>query len=318
MNTSKFVAPNTVFDSSVAFLRNTTFDSSVYLQGVTHITLGAEDVINSSTPYALVVGTIGTDVSIQYRQLGTMAWEASAGYYYSSQVDGLISDVSLVANTKIQDVSTAAFTYLEDLSTRVDGIDLLIDDVSLVANNKFVDVSTAAFTYLEDLSTRVDGIDLLIDDVSLVANNKFVDVSTAAFTYLEDLSTRVDGKIDGVANVPVTGDASLYAYELNNVAYLKKIVAGSDIVITEDASTITISGAASTVSKYTDTFDPTGITQYYIPNTSTLITDGFVNVAVYEGNQQVFPDINVDASGNITIVWAEGSLSPTVKVVAMG
>jgi len=302
MNTSKFVAPNTVFDSSVAFLRNTTFDSSVYLQGVTHITLGAEDVINSSTPYALVVGTIGTDVSIQYRQLGTMAWEASAGYYYSSQVDGLISDVSLVANTKIQDVSTAAFTYLEDLSTRVDGID----------------VSTAAFTYLEDLSTRVDGIDLLIDDVSLVANNKFVDVSTAAFTYLEDLSTRVDGKIDGVANVPVTGDASLYAYELNNVAYLKKIVAGSDIVITEDASTITISGAASTVSKYTDTFDPTGITQYYIPNTSTLITDGFVNVAVYEGNQQVFPDINVDASGNITIVWAEGSLSPTVKVVAMG
>ena len=302
MNTSKFVAPNTVFDSSVAFLRNTTFDSSVYLQGVTHITLGAEDVINSSTPYALVVGTIGTDVSIQYRQLGTMAWEASAGYYYSSQVDGLISDVSLVANTKIQDVSTAAFTYLEDLSTRVDGID----------------VSTAAFTYLEDLSTRVDGIDLLIDDVSLVANNKFVDVSTAAFTYLEDLSTRVDGKIDGVANVPVTGDASLYAYELNNVAYLKKIVAGSDIVITEDASTITISGAASTVSKYTDTFDPTGITQYYIPNTSTLITDGFVNVAVYEGKQQVFPDINVDASGNITIVWAEGSLSPTVKVVAMG
>ena len=52
---AKYVQPNILFDSSVSFLRNVTFDSSVYLQGVTHI--NAPTAVTSGTPYALVLET---------------------------------------------------------------------------------------------------------------------------------------------------------------------------------------------------------------------------------------------------------------------
>ena len=84
---AKYVQPNFIVDSSAAFKRNVTFDSSVYLKGVTHISSPGALVAN--TPYALVVGTIGSDVSIQSRQLGTMAWETSTNYYGKTQVDAI-------------------------------------------------------------------------------------------------------------------------------------------------------------------------------------------------------------------------------------
>ena len=50
---AKYVQPNFIVDSSAAFLRNATFDSSVYLQGVTHI--NAPSAVSAGTPYAMVL-----------------------------------------------------------------------------------------------------------------------------------------------------------------------------------------------------------------------------------------------------------------------
>ena len=50
---AKYVQPNFIVDSSAAFLRNATFDSSVYLQGVTHI--NAPRAVSAGTRYALVL-----------------------------------------------------------------------------------------------------------------------------------------------------------------------------------------------------------------------------------------------------------------------
>jgi len=595
MNTSKFVAPNTVFDSSVSFLRNVTFDSSVYLQDTVHITLAAEDAIQSNTPYALVVGTIGTDVSIQYRQLGTMAFETSTNYYSKPEIDGSINylyawdlakDASIVnLRSNIGEVSTRVNTVegdiinldssivdldlltqqhttdIADVSSRVEDLEnaagnyvlkagdtmtgpltisngglVVAGDVSITTNGDLyvdgdttikgnltingslyvvdvetIDVSsayihlntgltgappsslqsgivvgrgseepyvfifdesqqtfrigiaaqtstgyldastqavatrqdnpladgiaywnatanrfdtTAGFTLTDvsnhfaaldasvvqnrtdiadvslrlanfspaDLSTRIwhteTSIGVLDGSVSFLfawdkakdasimridaSLNDVVDITTIIdgslnqlYTDIADVSSRVNilegdvsiakydinnletsvgvlnswnvnqdtsigvlnnaifdlsaNKLDSVANAITGSDAEIFATEVNNIAYLRTIEAsGNDIVITQDASTIYISAAAGTVSKYTDTFDPTGITQYFIPGTSTNITDGYASVAVYENNQQVFPDIDVAANGNITIMWAPGSLVPTVKVVALG
>lgn len=633
MNTSKFVAPNTVFDSSVSFLRNVTFDSSVYLQGTTHITFAAEDAFAGDTPYALVVGSIGTDVSIQYRQLGTMAFETSTNYYSKPEVDVLISDVSTALDTRLDFIDTsiagldasmgAAFVKNANQDTSIAALDLknqyqdtsiaaldlknqnqdssiaaldlsmgaafvknanqdssisLLDgliqnidssldlyvaksgdtmtgaliisngglqvagDVSITSNGDlyvdgdttikgnltingslyvvdvesidvssayihlntgltgtppsslqsgivvgrgdeepyvflfdesqqtfrigiaaqtstgYLDASTQAvatrqdnpladgiaywndtlnrfdtstgftaasvinhFAALDasvvqnrldiadvslrlanfsplDLSARIwdtetsigaldvytqalDGsIDFLFawdlaKDASIIridaSLNDVVDITTIIdaslnqlYTDIADVSSRVNvlegdvsvakydinnletsvgilntwninqdtsigvlnnaifdlssNKLDAVANAITGSDGEIFATEVNNIAYLRTIEAsGGDIVVTQDASTIYISASAGTVSRYTDSFDPTSLTQYVIPNASSGM-DQFAMVSVYENNQQVYPDIDVAANGDITIMWAPGSLSPTVKVIAVG
>lgn len=633
MNTSKFVAPNTVFDSSVSFLRNVTFDSSVYLQGTAHITLAADDVISGNTPYALVVGAIGTDVSIQYKQLGTMAFETSTNYYSKPEVDVLISDVSTALDTRLDFIDTsiaglnasmgAAFVKNANQDTSIAALDLknqnqdtsiaaldvknqnqdssivaldlsmgaafvknanqdssisLLDgliqnidssldlyvaksgdtmtgaliisngglqvagDVSITSNGDlyvdgdttikgnltingslyvvdvesidvssayihlntgltgtppsslqsgivvgrgdeepyvflfdesqqtfrigiaaqtstgYLDASTQAvatrqdnpladgiaywndtlnrfdtstgftaasvinhFAALDasvvqnrldiadvslrlanfsplDLSARIwdtetsigaldvytqalDGsIDFLFawdlaKDASIIridaSLNDVVDITTIIdaslnqlYTDIADVSSRVNvlegdvsvakydinnletsvgilntwninqdtsigvlnnaifdlssNKLDAVANAITGSDGEIFATEVNNIAYLRTIEAsGGDIVVTQDASTIYISASAGTVSRYTDSFDPTSLTQYVIPNASSGM-DQFAMVSVYENNQQVYPDIDVAANGDITIMWAPGSLSPTVKVIAVG
>lgn len=633
MNTSKFVAPNTVFDSSVSFLRNVTFDSSVYLQGTAHITFAAEDAFAGDTPYALVVGSIGTDVSIQYRQLGTMAFETSTNYYSKPEVDVLISDVSTALDTRLDFIDTsiagldasmgAAFVKNANQDTSIAALDLknqyqdtsiaaldlknqnqdssiaaldlsmgaafvknanqdssisLLDgliqnidssldlyvaksgdtmtgaliisngglqvagDVSITSNGDlyvdgdttikgnltingslyvvdvesidvssayihlntgltgtppsslqsgivvgrgdeepyvflfdesqqtfrigiaaqtstgYLDASTQAvatrqdnpladgiaywndtlnrfdtstgftaasvinhFAALDasvvqnrldiadvslrlanfsplDLSARIwdtetsigaldvytqalDGsIDFLFawdlaKDASIIridaSLNDVVDITTIIdaslnqlYTDIADVSSRVNvlegdvsvakydinnletsvgilntwninqdtsigvlnnaifdlssNKLDAVANAITGSDGEIFATEVNNIAYLRTIEAsGGDIVVTQDASTIYISASAGTVSRYTDSFDPTSLTQYVIPNASSGM-DQFAMVSVYENNQQVYPDIDVAANGDITIMWAPGSLSPTVKVIAVG
>jgi len=463
MNTSKYVAPNTVFDSSVAFLRNTTFDSSVYLQGVTHISDPSISV--AGTPYALVVESIGTDVEIKAKQLGTMAFETSTNYYSKPEVDGIVDNLesSIGAldvltqqhTTDIADISTRLSTLdVADLSTRVGDLETsvgilngiiqthdgsitylfnwdLAKDASIVelrAKDASQDASIAAldlltqnleasivridaslndvvditeiidaslnilYEGLDDVSSRVDDLETwqtatdasivridgsinylwswdLAKDASIVAlraKDASQDASIAALDlYVQDLSTRigtiddwqtyVDGslnrliakdasqdasinaldlltqqhtsdianvstnKLDAVANINVVGDASLFSYETGTVAYLKKLLAGSGIVITEDTSTITIAGDfASTVAKYTNTFSGVGSASLGILESTHNLGAGPLDVTVYENNQAVYPDIDCDANGNIVINWAPGSLGANCKYVIMG
>jgi len=297
MNTSKFVAPNTVFDSSVAFLRNTTFDSSVYLQGVTHISDPSISV--AGTPYALVVESIGTDVEIKAKQLGTMAFETSTNYYSKPEVDGIVDNLessigALRAKDASQDASIAALDlYVQDLSTRIGTID--------------------------DWQTYVDGSlnRLIAKDASQDASINALDLLTQQHT--SDIANVSTNKLDAVANINVVGDASLFSYETGTVAYLKKLLAGSGIVITEDTSTITIAGDfASTVAKYTNTFSGVGSASLGILESTHNLGAGPLDVTVYENNQAVYPDIDCDANGNIVINWAPGSLGANCKYVIMG
>jgi hypothetical protein len=137
MNISKFVAPNTVFDTSTSFLRNVTFDSSVYLQGVTHIS--SPGVTGAGTPYALVVDALGADASIQAKLLGTMAFETSTNYYGKTAVDNLIADVSGALDTRLDFIDTSIAgldsltrshtAHLAQLDASVIRIDASLNDV---------------------------------------------------------------------------------------------------------------------------------------------------------------------------------------------
>ena len=87
---TKYVDLNTIFDSSTSFLKNTTFDSSIYINVV-----GPE--VSVDTPYAVITLGTGTNQLIRYRQLGDMAWEASTNYASTNYVDiyNTIQDASL-------------------------------------------------------------------------------------------------------------------------------------------------------------------------------------------------------------------------------
>jgi len=524
MNTSKFVAPNTVFDSSVSFLRNVTFDSSVYLQGTTHITFVSEDAFVGNTPYALIVGTIGTDVSIQYRQLGTMAFETSINYYSKPEVDVLISDVSTALDTRLDFMDTsiealdasmgAAFVKNANQDTSIAALDLKNQnqDTSIAAldlKNQNQDSSIAALdlsmgaafvknanqdssiSLLDGLIQNLDSsLDLYVaksgdtmtgelvisngglqvnGDVSIMSNSNlyvdgnttikgnltlngslyvvdvetidvssayihlntgltgtpptslqsgivvgrgdeepyvflfdesqqtfrigiaaqtstgYLDASTQAVatrednpladgiaywnstlnrfdtstgftaasvinhfavldasvvqnrTDIADVSARVlaaetsvgvltdwildvsADKLSAVANVPVDGSGAIFAYELDSVAYLKKIIAGAGIVITEDASRITIAGnTALGVYKYAGTFNGTANSSIGISAVTHGLGVGPLTITVYEGTQQIWADVDCDAAGNIVISWAPGSLGANCKYVIMG
>ena len=140
---AKYVHPNMIVDSSVSFLKNVTFDSSVYLQGVTHISSPA--AASLGTPYALVVDSLGADVQIKNIQLGTMAFETSTNYYGKTEVNGLISDLS-----------TLVFDRLDDIDSSISGLDLLTQ--SHTASIAQLDASIQRIdTSLGEIDTALDG-----------------------------------------------------------------------------------------------------------------------------------------------------------------
>ena len=129
---AKFVQPNILFDSSVSFLRNVTFDSSVYLQGVAHI---SSPTGTSGTPYALVVDSLGADVEVKSIQLGTMATATATDYTLKSLFDSSVA--ALKAKDTQQDASLALL-YAKDANQDTSLNSLWsyngIQDVSIDAN----------------------------------------------------------------------------------------------------------------------------------------------------------------------------------------
>jgi hypothetical protein len=136
---AKYVQPNFIVDSSAAFLRSVTFDSSslVYLRGKTYISNPSTAI---GTPIALVIDSIGTDIAIKSKQLGTMAFEASSNYtpsyvfnasvnFIGSQIDNINSSLNLINNWEIsQDAS------IQNLRAEV--------EVSIYASKVFYDPSS--------------------------------------------------------------------------------------------------------------------------------------------------------------------------------
>lgn len=190
MNTSKFVAPNTVFDSSVSFKRNVTFDSSVYLQGVTHIS--SPTASTDDSPYVLVVESIGADVEIKARELGTMAFETSTNYYGKAEVDALISDVSSSLDTRLDniDISISALDVLTQIH----------DDSIGYLDSYVVDLSSRIGT-IDDWQTYVDGS--LAERDASIAN--LVDWQVSQDASIQ----RIDASLNDVVDITEVIDASL-------------------------------------------------------------------------------------------------------------
>ena len=117
--------------------------------------------------------------------------------------------------------------------------------------------------------------------------------------------------MDSVANINVVGDASIFSYESDNVAYLKKIIGGTGATITEDASTITIAvtGASGYMSKYTGTFNGTTQTSFTVLEATHSLGTGPFTVAVYENDEMVYTGVEFNGSGDVTFTWSSGSLT---------
>lgn len=223
---AKYVQPNFIVDSSAAFLRNITFDSSVYLQGVTHISSPAAS--SSGTPYALVVDSIGADVQIQSKQLGTMAFETSTNYYGKTQVDGLIADVSLVQSNwqKAQDASISALRAWE-----------LSQDASIVTlQNQIAAINIAEVsTRIFDLETSVGALDVLTQ-----AHTAELAVHDASIGSLTSWQISQDASIAAIQGRDAAQDASIIALRATDVTQDASIVAlqNVDTQIKSDVSAL--------------------------------------------------------------------------------
>jgi hypothetical protein len=136
--------------------------------------------------------------------------------------------------------------------------------------------------------------------------------------YLVDLSIN---KLRNVYSVTgIAGGHDVYSTTSNNIAYIKKIVAGSGASITSDASiiTISVSGAAGYVSKYTNVFNGTSSTSLLVSAAMHGLGIGPFSVTVYDGDELVHPGINCAANGDVTITWSNGTLGTSCKYLIMG
>jgi hypothetical protein len=326
-------------DASIVALRNTNLsqDASIVIlrakDASQDASIGALDVLTQKhdvsigylTAYTIDLSTrIGTiddwqgyvDGSLLQRDLSINRIDGSVNYLFNwnlsqdasiQRIDASLNDV--VDITTIIDGSLAQLASdIADVSARVytNEQDITNIETSLGTLNGLIQTNITDITNLE---TSVGALDVLTQkhDVSI----------GFLLTNLLDVST---DKISGVANINVTANASLYSYELNNIAYLKKIVAGTGATITEDTSTITIAvaGAAGYVSKYSSTFDGTANASIGVLAVTHGLGIGPLSVTVYENTAQVYADIDCDATGNIVISWAPGSLGASCKYVIMG
>jgi hypothetical protein len=155
------------------------------------------------------------------------------------------------------------------------------------------------------LVTNVNSYNL-IQDNSIIQNAS--DIS--------DVSTN---KLNEVANIAVTGN-SVFSYETDNVAYLKRMVAGTGTTIIEDTSTITIevTDAAGYMSKYTGTFDGTADTSIYIPSGTHGLGSGPFIISVFDSNERVYVGEEFNGTGDITLSWTAGSLSASCSYIISG
>ena len=155
---------------------------------------------------------------------------------------------------------------------------------------------------------RINNLESSVGALDLLTQNHTLSIS--------DLST---GKLDAVASTTSASGHQIYSTEVNNVAYVKKLVAGTGVSMTSDSSIITISAdLTSGVLKYKGTFNGTSSTSLSIPEATHKLGTGPLSVTVYDGTQQVYVDVDCAATGDITLTWTGGSLSASCKYIIMG
>ncbi len=217
----------------------------------------------------------------------------------------MITPAGLVVS---RELGTMAFATATDYTLKT-----LFDSSVAAIWTKFgsVDTSIAGLdTLTQTHTTDINNLESSVGALDLLTQNHTQSIS--------DLST---GKLDAVATVTgIDGGHQVFSNEADNIAYIKKIVAGTGATITSDASTITIavSGAAGYVSKYAGTFNGTAGTSLSITAATHGLGIGPLQVTVYDGTDQVWVDVDCAANGDITLEWTGGSLSASCKYIIMG
>jgi len=103
---SKYTQQNIIFDGSTSFIKNVNFDSLVTLKGVTKISTS----LSASNDYALVVSSNGSNITINSRHLGTMAWESANNYTLKTLFD---SSIAYLTNWNNAQDSSIGLLYQE-------------------------------------------------------------------------------------------------------------------------------------------------------------------------------------------------------------
>lgn len=177
-------------------------------------------------------------------------------------------------------------------------------DASIVNLRVYIDGS------LYTLKTWNTAIDASLAAIRIVDSNQDISIG--------NLSSLLSGKIDevvSVAGVPLGYD--VYAGEVNNKAYIKKIVAGGGVIINSDTSTITFSTGAS--NRYTGYFNGLLEAPFDIPAATHGLGTGPFIISVYEYGEQIQLGISCNAIGDITFNWTNSAITdPSCKFIIMG
>jgi len=214
---SKYLGVNFIVDSSAAFLRNTTFNSSTYLNVTNEATGG--------TYYALTTTGTGASQLIKYKQLGTMAFEASINYVgvnaFNSSIGEIDNRLSIIDSSIIQLNASinAAFlkninqdssiTALDILTQRFDGsINALFAHDAQDVTKAYVDGSLAS----RDVSIANLALDITNIETSLGTLNGLINTNTTHIINIES-------SLGVLNNWNISQDASIFNITNN---YVKK------------------------------------------------------------------------------------------------
>jgi len=131
---AKFVQQNFDVYGIAEFKNSVQFDSSVYLQGVTHI---SSPVGTTGTPYALVVDNLAANEAVKSIQLGTMATETATSYPTRVLFDASLKTID--DKNVQQDASlNAVFGKTINVDTSLNAIwsDQAFQDLDIAANTE--------------------------------------------------------------------------------------------------------------------------------------------------------------------------------------
>jgi len=279
------------FDSSILTLTNrlNTTDTSLY------VLLGRHNVTESSLNITrLYAEGLGSSLSILTNKHNIT--ESSLGNLSAVKFDASI----LYLNSKQLVIESS----LNNLSYKFD-----INDASL---SKLTNIYYVTETSVGSLTTRLN-----ITDASLTKLNEYVDASLlirdASITWLSN------NKLNGANNIDsCTGSFShgnIFSYISDNVAYFKKILVSPGISIIEDVSTIRFLLDEVPPTTFISTFVADGSSFVYYPETTHKLGYGPFIISLYENNDQVYVNNNIDSNGNVTLSWILGNLSGTCKVI---
>jgi hypothetical protein len=151
-----------------------------------------------------------------------------------------------------------------------------------------------------------------INDISLI----YAYTDASLLKRDSSINWLISNKLNGVNNIDsCTGSLSsgrMYSYTLNNISYFKKLIVDTGIIISEDVSTIRFT--LSPTSYRTSFFADNSSFVYYPQSVHTLGNGPFV-ISLFENNDQVYVNNNIDASGNVTLSWIQGNLLGTCKLI---